>query len=242
MNPLEMGGSATFTVPRKRLNGMDLAQLLHAAQDLRFLLGRGYPQLASLTLVGNRYNLTYDARQLLHRGVFDPVLAARRRSKLCLVRDLTGQPLALDGHNALITVECGLSGLPLIAADDGFIRDIGQISHRYKPSAITDRALILISRFLADGDVGPVMVWYDAPMSRSGELAKHTRQILQEYGLLGEVEAVLQPENKLMAFQGVIGTSDTQLIDQATAVVDVAGEIIRRLPRVNLITLGENGS
>jgi len=41
--------------------------LQKAAKDFRYLLNRGYPRKASLELVGNRYELTFDERHLLHR-------------------------------------------------------------------------------------------------------------------------------------------------------------------------------
>ena len=83
--------------------------LQEAATDFRFLLARGYPRQNALGLVGNRYGLDHTARQLLHRGVFAPELAGARRAKLRRLRDLPGRPLALDGHNVLITLECARS-------------------------------------------------------------------------------------------------------------------------------------
>ena len=56
--------------------------LLQAAADFRYLLNRGYPREASLTLVGNRYDLPREARQILHRGVFADEVAQARRAKL----------------------------------------------------------------------------------------------------------------------------------------------------------------
>ena len=48
--------------------GSEAAQLLPAARDFRDLLGKGYPHQASLTLVGNRYQLSWAARQILSEG------------------------------------------------------------------------------------------------------------------------------------------------------------------------------
>ncbi len=219
------------------VDGLDEAQLLPAAQDFRFLLGKGYPHQASLTLVGNRYHLSFAARQILLRGVFDPAVAARRRLKLCPVRNLAGQPLALDGHNVVITLEGALRGIPVTAADDGFIRDIGQISHKFRPSPLTEEALRRLSRYLVVHEVESVTFWYDAPMSHSGELAATTRRILQDCQLLGDAQAVPVPEKRLLEFAGVIGSSDTYLIDRSEFVADVAGEIIRQMPQIRIISL-----
>jgi hypothetical protein len=214
-----------------------MENLLLAAADLRYLLGRGYPRRAALTLVGNRYNLDHTRRQLLHRGVFAPEVAAGRQAKLRLLHELAGQPLAVDGHNVLITMECATRGLPLVAADDGFIRDVGQVSRTFRPTAATDRVLALLADYLAGHTPGPLRVFYDAPLSRSGELARRTRDLWTARGLQVEAAAVAVPEMHLLAFSGPIATSDTALIDAHPVVVDLAGEIIRR-QAAPIISLG----
>ena len=215
--------------------------LAAAAADFRFLLARGYPRHAALGLVGNRYGLDHTARQLLHRGVFAPAVAAARRAKLWRLREVTGRPLALDGHNVLITLECAGRGLPLVAADDGFIRDVGEISRAFKVSPATDRVLALAADYLADHAAGPLQVFYDAPLSLSGELARRTREIFASRGLAVQAAAVPVPERHLTGVTGAIVTSDTALIDAHDTVVDLAGEIIRRHPAWRLIDLSEPG-
>ena len=213
--------------------------LQEAATDFRFLMARGYPRQNALDLVGNRYGLEHTARQLLHRGVFAPVVAAARRAKLRRLRDLPGHPLALDGHNVLITLECAGRGLPLVAADDGFIRDVGEISGAFKVSPATDRVLALMADYLADHETGPIEVFYDAPLSLSGELARRTREVFASRNLTVQTAAVPVPERLLSGFAGAIATSDTALIDAHATVVDLAGEIIRRRPSWRLIYLRE---
>jgi hypothetical protein len=208
-----------------------------AATDFRFLLSRGYPRGAALELVGNRYNLEHTARQLLHRGVFAPALAAARRAKLRLLGDLPGQPLAVDGHNVLITLECAGRRLPLAAADDGFIRDVGQVSRAFQVSPATDRVLILLADYLAGHQAGPLEVFYDAPLSFSGELARRTVEIWGARGLPVMARAVPVPERELVSFSWPVATSDTALIDACEAVVDLAGEIIRQHPDWPVINL-----
>ena len=202
--------------------------LKDAATDFRYLLARGYPRPEALRLVGNRFQLDRPARQLLHRGVFAPDEAAARRAKLHLLREFGGQGLAIDGHNVLITLECALRGLPLVAADDGFIRDIGQVSRAFKPSPRTDRVLLLLADYLSHQTLAALRVYYDAPLSLSGELARRTGELWAARGLRVEALAVPVPERELAAFPGPIATSDTALIDAHPLVVDLAGELIRQ--------------
>ena len=218
-----------------------MASSQDAAHDFRYLLARGYPRQAALGLVGNRYGLEATARRLLHRGVFAPEIAAARRAKLHRLSDLPGHPLALDGHNVLITLECAARGLPLVAADDGWVRDVGEVSRAFRPSPATDRALTLLAGYLADQAAGPVAVFYDAPLSRSGELARRTREIFASRGLDVQAAAVPVPERELAAFPGAVATSDTALIDAHDALVDLAGEIIRHQREWPLIDLGGSG-
>jgi hypothetical protein len=212
-----------------KTGALDIGLLQEAAADFRFLLSRGYPRKSALALVGNRYGLDEIARRLLHRGVFAPALAAARRAKLRRLRDLPGRPLGLDGHNVLITLECAERNLPLVAADDGFIRDVGEVSRAFRVSPA------------ADHTTGPLEVFYDAPLSRSGELARRTREIFSSRRIAVQTQAVPVPERVLSGFPGAIVTSDTALIDAHETVVDLAGEIIRRHPQWRLIFLGEPG-
>ena len=215
--------------------------LQEAAADFRYLLARGYPRPAALGLVGNRFGLDAIGRRLLHRGVFAPAVAAARRAKLRRLSDLPGHPLALDGHNVLITLECAARHLPLVAADDGFIRDVGEVSRAFRVSGATDRALTLMAGYLADQAAGPVEVFYDSPLSLSGELAGRTREIFASWGLNVRAAAVPVPERLLSGFPGAIATSDTALIDAHPTLLDLAGEIIRRQREWPVIDLGEAG-
>ena len=219
-----------------------MVSIPEAAADFRYLLARAYPRQAALALVGNRYHLDHAARQILHRGVFAPEVAAARRAKLRRLRDLAGQGLALDGHNVLITLECAGRGLPLVAADDGFIRDVGQVSRAFKVSPATDRVLLLLADYLAGRRTGPLEVFYDAPLSLSGELARRTNAVWAARGLTVQAAAVPVPERELVSFAGPVATSDTALIDGCAAVVDLAGEIIRQHPEWPVIDLREKNA
>ena len=215
--------------------------LLESAADFRYLLSRGYPRASALTLVGNRYKLEHTARQLLHRGVFAPEVASARRAKLRLLRDVPNLPLALDGHNVLITLECALRNLPLVAADDGWIRDVGLVSRAFRASPATNRVLALLADYLAQHQPGPLQVFFDAPLSLSGELARHTAEMWAARGLIVQARAVPVPERELAEFPGAIATSDTVLIDSHEPVVDLAGEIIRQNPAWTPLDLNGSG-
>jgi hypothetical protein len=125
---------------------------------------------------------------------------------------LPGRPLALDGHNVLITLECAGRGLPLVAADDGFIRDVGEISGAFKVSPATDRVLALVADYLA-ATTGAVEV-FRRPLSRAVSYLAHPHRLGIRPGG-GRAGAGAE----LSGFPGP-STSDTSLIDAHATVVD----------------------
>lgn len=217
-----------FKVSRSKPIGMlNLENLQNAAEDFRYLLNHEYPRKAALELVGNRYQLTFDERHLLHRGVFSIEDSESRRKKKIPIREIRNRDLAIDGHNVLITVEAGLSGRPLVLAQDGFMRDISGLSGRFRRTETTGEALQLIFRFLQKWKPRKVLFLFDSPISHSGRLAQEVRSELEREGLPGDAMAAKVPEKILIGFPGLIATSDTAIIDQSKKVVDLAGDILR---------------
>ena len=209
-------------------DGLKPRQLHEAAIDFRYLLNRVYPRKASLELVGNRYQLTSDERHLLHRGVFSHSDARIRLKKKVSLQKISGQELAIDGYNVLITIEAALSDRPLIFGDDGFLRDISGLSGNFRRTRRTEESLQLIYAFLKERKPRRTMFLFDSPISKSGSLAQDVRRHLQEMDIPGDAEAVRVPEDILIGFPGVVATSDTAIIDQSARIVDLASFIIRQ--------------
>jgi hypothetical protein len=132
----------------------------------------------------------------------------------------------IDGYNMIITIEAGLSGRPLVLADDGFIRDISGLSGNFRKTEKTETALQLVSNLLKRIKPRQTLFLFDSPISRSGELAQEVREHLKRENLPGDAMAVRVPEKILIGFPGVIATSDTAIIDQSKKVVDLAGYIL----------------
>ena len=233
-----MNSAGGKSISVRTANSKDLQR---AAEDFRYLLNRGYPRKATLEIVGNRYGLTYDERHLLHRGVFSDKDSESRRSKIVSIKAIQGKDLAIDGHNVLITVEAGLSGRPLILADDGFVRDISGVSGGFKKTEVTEKAIRLIVTSLKGWRPRQALFLFDAPISKSGILAQELRALLKKEGLPGDALAVNVPETTLIGFKGIVATSDTAIIDRSKRAVDLAGNIIRtKIASMSLIRLRED--
>ena len=165
------------------MDELDHERLHLAAADFLYLMDRGYPRSASLQLVGNRYNLNALHREVLHRGIFAREEAKQRRKRLVGPEKLVDRKLLVDGHNVIITTESMFAGRPLIAANDGLIRDVAGISHRYRISSLTNEAIDHIFRLLHNHPPRETLLFLDAPIRQSGELAAILRSALKSWNL-----------------------------------------------------------
>ena len=209
-----------------------------AAIDFHYLLNRGYPRKTSLELVGNRYELSFDQRHLLHRGIFSDSDATARKGKKVSLQRLRNKKVAIDGHNVLITVEAALAGRPLVSSNDGFIRDISGLSGNFRKTKLTDEAIRLVLDVLRKARPLYSLFLFDAPISKSGLLAYEVREQLRKERVQGDSLAIKVPEKILLEFSGIVATSDTAIIDRSEAVFDLAGSIIKnRIPAGSLVTL-----
>ncbi len=204
-----------------------IVKLMEAAQDLRWLLSRGYPKEASLSLVGNKFGLEKKLREVLKRAILPPQVAQKRREKALAPNALKGQKVAVDGHNVLITLQTALKGGFVFFCDDGFLRDISGVSRSFVPDGECTRALDLVLETLAELQPEEVMFFLDAPLSKSRELAQNINLLFGPYGIKGRAEVLSFPERALCQFEGVICTADGHLLDLAERAFDLAGHIVR---------------
>ncbi len=196
--------------------------LTQSAADFFYLQNRTYPRASALEWVGNRYGLTHQERQLLHRGVFAQEGALRRRSKRCIRADWQEGCLVVDGHNVQITVESALLDRPLLKANDGAVRDLAGQSARFRLSEVSETALDLVFRYLDACPPRRAVFLFDAPMSHSGLLASLYAQRLKALGISGEAQAVPVPEKLFPYGECVIASSDHVVLDRAQRWLDLA--------------------
>ncbi|MHA1377799.1 MAG: DUF434 domain-containing protein [Candidatus Helarchaeota archaeon] len=211
-------------------------KLHEAAQDLHYLLNRGYNRKSALKLVGDKYILNKKGRNILFRGIFSDKEIEKRKMKKISHKQLKDKILTIDGYNVLITLETMLTNKLLIISNDGFYRDASKISDRYKTSEKTNRAIDLIFNKLVQFSPKYIYIYFDKPISKSGEMALLFNKKISEFELKGEAMTVNSPDLEIIKKGEIILSADSVLLDKGNLIFDLAGLIIKEQKYQNFIS------
>ncbi|MBW1975433.1 MAG: DUF434 domain-containing protein [Deltaproteobacteria bacterium] len=193
----------------------------YAAEDFFFLQTRGYPRERALEMVGNRYALTKDERDILRRGIYGQQSALSRRAKQGTASCWREKILEIDGHNVHITVESILLERTIVLANDGVLRDTAGLSRTFEPGDTAFYVVELIASFLREFTPEKVVLLFDSPMRKSGELARIYREALTKRQIPCDSHAVAVPEQHFNYASSIIASSDSAVMDMATCWVDL---------------------
>ena len=184
-----------------------------AAEEYFWMLSRGYPQPPALKLVGDKFMLSRDMRQILYRGVAPAVQAQSRREKIDAVRE--GDLVLIDTYNVLFTVNNYLLGKPLFMSNDGLLRDAGEMHGRIVDKAQFSRSVSLMLEVLQMWPAAKFINYLDEPVSYSGRLSIELCKDMAEMGIEGDAFTVKSPDQSLMHEKSdAICTSDGAIIDR----------------------------
>ncbi len=184
-----------------------------AAEEYLWILSKGYPQNAALKLVGDKFMLPRDMRQVLYRGVIPDKLAASRREKIAAIRK--GDLVLIDTYNVLFTVNNYLLGKPLFISNDGILRDAGEMRGRIINKPQFSRAISLLLDVLKMWTGATYIHYLDEPVSHSGRLSIELCKDMVQMGIDGDAHTVKSADQSLIAEQSdAICTSDGGIIDQ----------------------------
>ena len=185
-------------------------QLNAAAQELVFLMDRGYDTKSASTFVGNHHLLSERQRMALARIVSTAsAVQNRKRKELLQAPDY----LVLDGFNTIITLEVALSGSLLLEGMDGTIRDLAGLRGSYRIVDKTIQAVeLLIARFEKLG-VKKALFYLDQQVSNSGRLRALLLDQARDHAV--EVQAELHPsvDGQLSRMENVV-TADAIILDK----------------------------
>jgi hypothetical protein len=199
-----------------------------ACATYKYLLEKGYPEKATLKLVGDRHRLTRMERNCIFRGVVRATVAESRRAKLIAEEEAADQTVSIDWYNVLITVESHLKGFPLFIAEDGVIRDASATHGSYRHTAVTDRAIQEIVRAITALRPSRIEAYLDAPIAFSGLMAEILRERLRDMPCSSEVSLARSADFPLKSARGIVATSDSAILDSAPRVLDLARCVLSR--------------
>ncbi|HIE31508.1 MAG TPA: DUF434 domain-containing protein [Methanosarcinales archaeon] len=201
----------------------------HAADDIRYLLSRGYPRTGAIRFASDHYRLVNQDRHILMRVVIEPEIAASRISKKVSCADIGGKNIVIDGYNVVIATESVISGEPVFLCDDGFIRDIRGVFRNYKnPDRGVCRQILEI---ISEHEPGSVIFLFDAQIGKSGVLARQIRELLPEYSISGDARTSRHVDFDLKHCGSIVATGDGHIIDEVESVVDIPECILWKLCR-----------
>jgi len=204
-----------------------------AAQDLKYLLDRGYNKKTALNLVVNHYRLNEKQRNFLQRYVFSERDIQLHRSRLFSIKKISGRYIVIDGYNVLVTVEAILSK-NLVRGMDGFLRDTSAIFSKYKFDENTKRALKTIILTLREYKPRFVLFIFDSQISHSGDLASYVRHKLNEFGLEGDARTSMSADKEIVDLNQITITTDSIIIEKVDSVVDIGSIIHEKQPSERL--------
>jgi hypothetical protein len=213
-----------------------------AYRDFKYLRENGFPEKASLKLVGDRYRLTRIARNCLFRGVVPARTAEARYGKIADAHDVAGKPLGIDWYNVLITVESYLRGTILFIADDGVLRDSSATHGSFRESSVSAKAIDEITGQLAELHPLRVDIFLDSPIAFSAVMAEELRA---RFSALDAFPADVRLEHSadypLKTYTGIVATSDSIILDAALRVFDLPRRLLERRFGFNPLPLREIG-
>jgi hypothetical protein len=205
---------------------MSTNNFAEACATYRLLREKGYPEKATLSLIGDRHTLSRIQRNCLFRGVIPAATAARRRLKIVAPGTVAGNPIALDWYNVLITVESYLQGHILYAADDGVVRDASETHGSYRTGQLTPRAMEEIVAEIERLKPSRVDAFLDMPIAFSGLMAESLRSRFAVLSCESEVSLAPSADYPLKASAGIVASSDSALLDTCSRALDLAAAVL----------------
>ena len=200
--------------------------LRRAVADLSWLMERGYPDKASLKLVGDRYALRDRQRKALRRCAAGDRECRRRAASRLAMTELAGERLVVDGYNVLLTIEAALSGGVLLLGRDGVMRDLAAMSGHYRRVRVTRLAVDLIAGAVDEAGCAEVRWLLDRPVSNSGRLRALIEERVASERARWAVELTDRTDRLLCEAPEVVASADSAVLDRCRRWCNLARHVV----------------
>jgi hypothetical protein len=197
-----------------------------AAEELCWLLDRGYAVRSALALVGDRHRLVQRQRLAVMRCACSLEQHNRREARRVDAAALAGRDLWIDGYNLLITIESALAGGVILLGRDGCCRDMASVHGTYREVAETNRAAELIGSTVERWGVAGCRWLLDRPVGNSGRLKAKLDAVAKKFDWRWDVAVELSPDRLLSETSAVVASSDSVVLDRCERWCNVARAIV----------------
>lgn len=203
--------------------GKALPKLARAAQEVYYLLCRGYGVTPATRFVGDHYQLSERQRLSLARTVSPQQSIDARRQRE--VSEIKGRSIYIDGFNVIIGLEIAFSDSMLFKCMDGTIRDLAGLHGTYRLIPQTDLAIKALLPALKGLEVQKAVIYLDKPVSNSGRLRQRILELAQ--GLDLELEVLIEdPVDAILKTKPLVASGDAIILDECGDWFNLARYII----------------
>lgn len=198
-----------------------------AAQEVGYLVNRGYDIKPASTFVGNHYMLSERQRMALARIISPDGMIAKRLESEIPKSEPPAQVL-IDGFNLIVTLEVALSGSLLIEGMDGTFRDLAGLRGTYRIVDKTELAVDAMLRYMDQAGIRRARIFLDQPVSNSGRLRQLIRERSAGYKIQAEAELRPDVDRSLYGCEAVV-TSDAIILNNCASWFNMGRWIIEAL-------------
>ena len=200
-----------------------LPQLRKAAEEVYFLLSRGYPVTAATRFIGDHYQFSERQRLALARTISPEANIQSRMQRQ--VRDISGETLYIDGFNVIIGLEIAYSRSMLFRCMDGCIRDLAGLHGTYRLIPQTDQAISALLRTLDALHIAKAVIYLDKPVSNSGRLKKRIFELAEDLSYVLDVQIEL-PVDTILKSKPLTASGDAIILDACDRWFNLAEAVI----------------
>ncbi|SDA18326.1 hypothetical protein SAMN02910447_01557 [Ruminococcus sp. YE71] len=188
-----------------------LPKLRKAAEEVYFLLNRGYPVTGTTRFIGDHYQLSERQRLALARIVSPKESIISRKNRE--LTDISGKTLYIDGLNVIIGLEIAYSDSMLFRCMDGTIRDLAGLHGTYRLISQTDSAIRALLASLETLEVEKAVIYLDQPVSNSGRLRQRILELAGSIPFSLEVETE-NPVDAILKTKPLVASADAIILDE----------------------------
>ena len=200
-----------------------LPKLQKAAQEVYYLLNRGYPVTPVTRFVGDHYQLSERQRLALARTVSPEASILSRKSRE--VTEISGETLYIDGFNVMIGLEIAYAQSMLFRCMDGTVRDLAGLHGTYRLIPQTDSAITALLHTLDALQIAKAVIYLDKPVSNSGRLKQRIFELASDIHFELDVQ-IENPVDAILKTKPLIASGDAIILDECARWFNLTSTVI----------------